>query len=216
MVAEDDVIVEVMTEKAAVEVPSPVSGTCVSTPARPGIMVPVGAELIVFETQAASASEAAQRDRNARPRGAAQPRRVAGNRMLAAQTNAPAATHPAAAAHAATIGAGRVHLRASGAGGNGASRVAASAARADTCCDFSGDPAAGTRGGCGSAGADRLRSQRPHSARGSRGVRQRAEARQPRLLARGRSACPRTTPARENATEEIKVIGICGASSRSA
>src|SRR5690349_9026028 len=51
MVAEDDVIVEVMTDKAAVEVPSPVSGRVVSTTGEPGDSVPVGAALIVFETE---------------------------------------------------------------------------------------------------------------------------------------------------------------------
>ena len=49
-VAEDDVLVEVMTEKAAVEVPAPVSGKIVSTTGQPGDMVPVGAELVVLET----------------------------------------------------------------------------------------------------------------------------------------------------------------------
>ncbi len=53
IVTEDDVIVEVMTEKAAVEVPAPVSGRVVSTRGGPGDMVPVGSELIVFETEAA-------------------------------------------------------------------------------------------------------------------------------------------------------------------
>lgn len=51
-VAEDDVIVEVMTEKAAVELPAPVGGRVISTTGTPGDMVPVGAELIVFETDA--------------------------------------------------------------------------------------------------------------------------------------------------------------------
>ena len=51
-VAEDDVLVEVMTEKAAVEVPAPVSGRVLSTTGAPGDMVPVGAELIVIETGA--------------------------------------------------------------------------------------------------------------------------------------------------------------------
>ena len=59
VVAEDDVVVEVMTEKAAVEVPSPVSGRVVATTGAPGDMVPVGAELIVLETEAASASATA-------------------------------------------------------------------------------------------------------------------------------------------------------------
>jgi 2-oxoisovalerate dehydrogenase E2 component (dihydrolipoyl transacylase) len=61
-VAEDDVVVEVMTEKAAVEVPAPVSGRVISTTGEPGDMVPVGAELIVLETEprAAEAPAAAQ------------------------------------------------------------------------------------------------------------------------------------------------------------
>ena len=50
-VVEDEVVVEVMTEKAAVEVPAPVSGRVLSTTGAPGDMVPVGAELIVLETQ---------------------------------------------------------------------------------------------------------------------------------------------------------------------
>jgi 2-oxoisovalerate dehydrogenase E2 component (dihydrolipoyl transacylase) len=50
-VAEDDVVVEVMTEKAAVEVPAPVSGRVVSTTGEPGDRVPVGAELLVLETE---------------------------------------------------------------------------------------------------------------------------------------------------------------------
>ena len=58
-VAEDDVVVEVMTEKAAVEVPAPVSGRVVSTTGAPGDMVPVGAELIVLETDAAGAGASA-------------------------------------------------------------------------------------------------------------------------------------------------------------
>jgi len=59
-VAEDDVLVEVMTEKAAVEVPAPVGGRVVSTTGTPGDMVPVGAELIVIETSGSGAANAAQ------------------------------------------------------------------------------------------------------------------------------------------------------------
>jgi 2-oxoisovalerate dehydrogenase E2 component (dihydrolipoyl transacylase) len=55
-VAEDDVICEVMTEKAAVELPSPVSGRVVSTTGQPGDMVPVGSALIVIETGAGAAA----------------------------------------------------------------------------------------------------------------------------------------------------------------
>lgn len=68
LVAEDEVVVEVMTEKAAVELPAPVSGRVVSITGEPGDSVPVGAQLIVLETQpevaapkaATSAAPAAQ------------------------------------------------------------------------------------------------------------------------------------------------------------
>ena len=50
-VDEDQVMAEVMTEKAAVEVPAPVTGRVVSIAGVPGDMIPVGAELIVFETE---------------------------------------------------------------------------------------------------------------------------------------------------------------------
>jgi 2-oxoisovalerate dehydrogenase E2 component (dihydrolipoyl transacylase) len=48
-VAEDQLIVEVMTDKAAVEVPAPVSGRVVSVSGLPGDKIAVGSPLIVFE-----------------------------------------------------------------------------------------------------------------------------------------------------------------------
>jgi 2-oxoisovalerate dehydrogenase E2 component (dihydrolipoyl transacylase) len=48
-VKEDQIIVEVMTDKAAVEVPAPVGGIVVSITGEPGDKVAVGAPLIVFE-----------------------------------------------------------------------------------------------------------------------------------------------------------------------
>jgi 2-oxoisovalerate dehydrogenase E2 component (dihydrolipoyl transacylase) len=48
-VTEDQLIVEVMTDKAAVEVPAPVSGRVVSISGAPGDKVAVGSPLIVFE-----------------------------------------------------------------------------------------------------------------------------------------------------------------------
>ncbi len=55
-IAEDDPLVEMMTEKATVEVPAPVSGRVVSVRGEPGDKVPVGAELAVFETGEAVAA----------------------------------------------------------------------------------------------------------------------------------------------------------------
>jgi 2-oxoisovalerate dehydrogenase E2 component (dihydrolipoyl transacylase) len=58
-VEEDQVIAEVMTEKAAIEVPSPVTGRVVRVHGQPGDMVAVGSELIVFETGAADVADSA-------------------------------------------------------------------------------------------------------------------------------------------------------------
>jgi 2-oxoisovalerate dehydrogenase E2 component (dihydrolipoyl transacylase) len=49
-VKEDQIIAEVMTDKAAVEIPAPVSGRVLSLSGEPGDMVAVGAELIAFDT----------------------------------------------------------------------------------------------------------------------------------------------------------------------
>ncbi len=48
-VAEDDPLVDVMTDKATVEIPSPRSGRVLATTGRPGDKVRVGAELVVLE-----------------------------------------------------------------------------------------------------------------------------------------------------------------------
>ena len=57
-VTEDQLIVEVMTEKAAVEVPAPVSGRVLSVSGAPGEKVAVGSPLIVFELSDDSAAGA--------------------------------------------------------------------------------------------------------------------------------------------------------------
>ena len=79
-VSEDDVLVEVMTEKAAVEVPAPVTGKIVSTTGQPGDMVAVGAELVVLETASAGATAA--------PAMAAPPQSVANGGGIAANQGA--------------------------------------------------------------------------------------------------------------------------------
>ena len=56
LVHEDQVMCEVMTEKAAVEMPAPVTGRVVSISGEPGDMVAVGSELVVFDTDATSAA----------------------------------------------------------------------------------------------------------------------------------------------------------------
>jgi 2-oxoisovalerate dehydrogenase E2 component (dihydrolipoyl transacylase) len=72
-VAEDQLIVEVMTDKAAVEVPAPVSGRVVSITGAPGDKVAVGSPLIVFDVGDGAAAAAA----SASPTPAAAPIAVA-------------------------------------------------------------------------------------------------------------------------------------------
>ena len=54
LVTEDQPLVEMSTEKAVVEVPSPVSGRILALSGGPGDMVAVGGELAVFETDVAA------------------------------------------------------------------------------------------------------------------------------------------------------------------
>jgi len=58
-VAEEDIVATMMTDKAAVEISSPVSGKVKSLPGEPGDVVAVGSPLIIFETgtEAAAATE---------------------------------------------------------------------------------------------------------------------------------------------------------------
>ena len=88
LVAEDAPLVEMSTEKAVVEVPSPVGGRIVSLAGEPGDTVAVGGELVVFETEAAAAAPTA-----------AAPAPVA---ATAAPAAAPAAATNGAAAPAAS------------------------------------------------------------------------------------------------------------------
>ena len=89
VVEEDQVIAEVMTDKAAVEIPSPVSGRVVSITGQPGEMVAVGSELIAFDTSGAA------------PAAPAAPATVAAVAPPVAQKPA-GTTAPAAPASAAT------------------------------------------------------------------------------------------------------------------
>jgi 2-oxoisovalerate dehydrogenase E2 component (dihydrolipoyl transacylase) len=80
-VNEDQLIVEVMTDKAAVEVPAPVSGRVVSVTGAPGDKVAVGSPLIVFELSEGARPAAAV--------AAAEPLPVALGPITAAPTPAP-------------------------------------------------------------------------------------------------------------------------------
>ena len=59
-VDEEDVVGTMMTDKAAVELSSPVSGKVVKLAGEPGDIIAVGAPLVVFETEATPADEPGQ------------------------------------------------------------------------------------------------------------------------------------------------------------
>ena len=58
VIREDAPLVEMSTEKAVVEVPSPVSGRVVALGGKPGDVIAVGAELAVFELDSSAVSAA--------------------------------------------------------------------------------------------------------------------------------------------------------------
>jgi 2-oxoisovalerate dehydrogenase E2 component (dihydrolipoyl transacylase) len=65
VINEEDIVGTMMTDKAAVEVSSPVSGKVVKLAGEPGDIIPVGAALVVFETDASvevAAPEAAPKE----------------------------------------------------------------------------------------------------------------------------------------------------------
>jgi 2-oxoisovalerate dehydrogenase E2 component (dihydrolipoyl transacylase) len=229
-VAEEDVIVEVMTDKASVEVPAPVSGRVLSTTGVPGDMVPVGAELIAFETDVGAAGEAA-------PTAAAaeSPRAVGSGAPGGGRPGAPSAASPASARAGAAPASGAR----GGGGGAGASAPAASAAlAADTAtpgvpAPSSRPPAAATRASNGASNGH-AHADRPGRIATSPAIRRRAHEAgvdltqlagsgpNGRILrqdfeafvsSRSGPKLVRSRPAEHRApdepqTEEIKVIGI--------
>jgi 2-oxoisovalerate dehydrogenase E2 component (dihydrolipoyl transacylase) len=93
-VTEDQLIVEVMTDKAAVEVPAPVSGRVVSITGAPGDKVAVGSPLIVFEVEGAVANGGAAQSPAAVAPSAAVPAPSAASALSTAQASAaPVARH---------------------------------------------------------------------------------------------------------------------------
>jgi 2-oxoisovalerate dehydrogenase E2 component (dihydrolipoyl transacylase) len=189
LVAEDDVIVELMTDKAAVEVPSPVAGRVVSTTGAAGDMVPVGSPLIVFETQVNAEAPA--------PPAAESAARASSHDFAATKRDSAAAAvrqaNVAAVASSAANGAGARHTN-----GHRPARVATSPA---------------IRRRAHEAGVD-LRMIEGSGPNG-RIVREDFDSFVQRRVAKGgspleKAAKPRPRPADsgDGETEEIKVIGL--------
>ena len=98
MVREDEPIVAVMTDKATVEIPSPVAGKVIWQGGQPGDVIAVGAELVRLEVEGAGNQKAA-------PPSDAAPKPVVvaaeAARPAAAEAAAPVPAHPAAPVGAA-------------------------------------------------------------------------------------------------------------------
>ena len=152
VVAEEAVIVEVMTDKASVEVPAPVSGRVLSTSGAPGDLVAVGAELIVFETDVdaasppASAPAAAASAASTAARGGASASQRSGGAQSAGGTSASQGSggaQPAGGAPASRgSGSGGAQPAGAHAGQASASGASAAAGGAATAGPAAGQPAA--------------------------------------------------------------------------
>jgi 2-oxoisovalerate dehydrogenase E2 component (dihydrolipoyl transacylase) len=121
VVTEEQIILDVMTEKATVEVPSPVSGRVVSIAGKPGDSVAVGAELIVFETDAAVALQSDQDEAPRSDSAQAKPPSVATASAEGREPSVPATTRvmasPATRRRAREAGIDLVDVAGSGPGG---------------------------------------------------------------------------------------------------
>lgn len=67
MIQEEDVVGTMMTDKAAVELSSPVSGKVLKLAGEPGDIVAVGSPLVIIETDASAADEAEEAAENSGP-----------------------------------------------------------------------------------------------------------------------------------------------------
>ncbi len=125
LVTEDQPLVEMSTDKAVVEVPSPVSGRVITISGKPGDVVAVGAALATFETDTGATS-------NSKPvASAAMPAQAA----AAARSAAPVRASPATRRRAVEAGIDLRTLAGSGPGGriqpqDLSARVGASASKA--------------------------------------------------------------------------------------
>jgi 2-oxoisovalerate dehydrogenase E2 component (dihydrolipoyl transacylase) len=213
LVSEDDVVVEVMTDKAAVEVPSPATGRVISTTGSPGDMVPVGSALLVLETQAAGAAADAGAPSGAAP---VQQRAGAGAQPGSGSGNASAARAGAVPPAGGASSAVKRAAPAAGHQANIAPVTTAPAAAAGNGADVSGDrsrvvtsPAIRRR--AHEAGVD-LRKVAGSGPNG-RIVRKDFDAYvQQRDTAQAKGLPEKPTPLRappaDGGTEEIKVIGL--------
>ena len=82
-VAEDDPIVDVMTDKATVTIPSPVSGVITSLSGEVGGMVAVGATLVEFGSAGSAPTSESKEESEPVPEPVPEPERLSSNKSQA-------------------------------------------------------------------------------------------------------------------------------------
>ncbi len=97
VVTEDQIMVEVMTDKATVEIGSPVDGTIVELRAAEGETVPVGETIIVLQEGAGGDAAAPAASSKPAPAASTKPAPAASSKPAPAASSKPAAAAPAAA-----------------------------------------------------------------------------------------------------------------------
>ncbi|MCB1845665.1 MAG: 2-oxo acid dehydrogenase subunit E2, partial [Halioglobus sp.] len=117
VVAEEDIVGTMMTDKAAIEITSPVSGTVTKLAGEPGDIIPVGAPLLVFETadKTPAKTSGASSATRAAPSRAKQAKAAAAT--TAAKNEARVVTSPAIRRRAKETGIDLTQLTGSGPGG---------------------------------------------------------------------------------------------------
>jgi 2-oxoisovalerate dehydrogenase E2 component (dihydrolipoyl transacylase) len=124
VVREDSPLVEMSTDKAVVEVPSPVTGQVVSITGNPGDVIAVGAELAVFEIEAKAGAATAAPATTASPATSA----PAASSSVATPAQAPAPSSAVASASAKAASSASSTVSTAGAVGVSPGRVMASPA----------------------------------------------------------------------------------------
>jgi 2-oxoisovalerate dehydrogenase E2 component (dihydrolipoyl transacylase) len=115
-VAEEDIVGSMMTDKAAVELSSPVSGKVIQLAGEPGDMVAVGAALVTFETDAVGGPSGPRQATSVVAK--ATPTKIATTTKVAAPTNqARVMTSPAIRRRAKEAGVDLTTVVGTGAGG---------------------------------------------------------------------------------------------------
>ncbi|MFA7893311.1 dihydrolipoamide acetyltransferase family protein [Pseudomonas putida] len=96
LIAEDQVVADVMTDKATVEIPSPVSGKVMALGGQPGEVMSVGSELIRIEVEGNGNHVDAPQAKAAETPPASEAPKQAAQEQPAQATLTPPANHPAA------------------------------------------------------------------------------------------------------------------------